>query len=162
MSLGGVTIISGGQTGVDTAALRVASRCKLSLSGWVPKGYINESGYIAPEYRRHLRETTSSESHQRTELNIRDASHILTLQRGADSIGGSKFGLDISHKYGHGPHSMKLVNLNNEWNPQIAEVRASLQHPADVQCAIGGPRESEQPGIEEDATCFLLQVFQPV
>lgn len=157
MALNGVTIISGGQRGVDTAALKVAHNLKLAYCGWVPKGYLNESGQVAIKYRHNLRETISSETQQRIELNVRDATHLLTLQRGIDYAGGTKFGIEISRK--HGSKELKFVDLDKDWTLQVTEVQQWLNSDEDVKCSVGGPRESEQPGIEEDATHFLMQVF---
>lgn len=152
----GVTIISGGQRGVDTAALRVACRLQLPYTGWVPNGYTNESGQIDASYRQSLRETASSDSAERTELNVRAATHVLTLQRGLTYTGGTKLGVDISQQHGK---SMMFVDLDKDWLPQVNAVQQWLLHDELIKCAIGGPRESQQPGIEEEATCFLMQTF---
>ena len=37
-------IISGGQTGVDQAALRAAKACGIPTGGWAPKGWRTEDG----------------------------------------------------------------------------------------------------------------------
>lgn len=155
MALTDVTIISGGQRGVDTAALTVAYRLKLPYTGWVPKGYANELGQVAHQHRQNLRESMSSDPAERTELNVRAATHVLTLQRGIAYAGGTKLGLDISQQHGT---SMKFVDLEKDWTTQVMGVQQWLQQEQNIKCAIGGPRESEQPGIEEDATCFLMQV----
>lgn len=52
-------IVSGGQTGVDQAALDAAIACNIPHGGWCPKGRIAENGLI-PE-RFTLRETDSSD-----------------------------------------------------------------------------------------------------
>ncbi|MGZ3605599.1 MAG: YpsA SLOG family protein, partial [Thermodesulfobacteriota bacterium] len=49
-------IISGGQTGVDRAALDVALELSISCGGWCPKGRKAEDGPIDTYYP--LRETT--------------------------------------------------------------------------------------------------------
>ena len=157
MAVRGLNIISGGQTGVDTAALTVAYNLKLPYSGWVPKGYLNESGQIALKFRHNLRETASALTSERTERNVRDATHLLTMQRGVDYAGGTKLGLDVSRKQGT---NSKFVDLEKDWAPQVSEVQEWLQRGQNIKCAIGGPRESEQPGIEQEATSFLLQVFE--
>jgi predicted Rossmann-fold nucleotide-binding protein len=43
-------IISGGQTGVDRAALDVAMRLGIAHGGWIPKGRLTEDGPLAPHY----------------------------------------------------------------------------------------------------------------
>src|SRR4029453_9428059 len=60
---------SGGQTGVDRAALDVARVLGIPHHGWVPAGRRAEDGVIGPEYDG-LRETESPEYAERTELNV--------------------------------------------------------------------------------------------
>ena len=54
------TVISGGQTGVDQAALRAAMQYGLSCAGWCPPGRESESGTIPLEFP--LRETRRNEA----------------------------------------------------------------------------------------------------
>ena len=44
-------IISGGQTGVDRAALDVAMRLRIAHAGWIPKGRLAEDGALPPHYQ---------------------------------------------------------------------------------------------------------------
>jgi hypothetical protein len=37
-------VISGGQTGVDQAALRAAKACGIPTGGWCPLGFLTEAG----------------------------------------------------------------------------------------------------------------------
>ena len=64
-------IISGGQTGVDRAALDVALELGIPCGGWCPRGRRAEDGPIAETYP--LRETSTKEYPQRTEQNVCDA-----------------------------------------------------------------------------------------
>ena len=50
-------IISGGQTGVDRAALDVAIKLAVAHGGWIPQGRLTESGPLPTEY--NLKETRS-------------------------------------------------------------------------------------------------------
>ena len=75
-------IRSGGQTGVDRAALDAARQCGLKICGWCPKGGWAEDcpeppGLLAlyPE----LRETPSENVSQRTVWNVRDADATLII-----------------------------------------------------------------------------------
>jgi hypothetical protein len=43
-------VISGGQTGVDQAALRAARDCGLKIGGWCPPGRTCEAGVIPVEF----------------------------------------------------------------------------------------------------------------
>jgi hypothetical protein len=81
-----VRIISGGQTGVDQAALRAAQRVGLACGGWCPPGRVCETGVIPAEFP--LRETDQDRSpaapdvprSQRTEWNVRDSDATLILR----------------------------------------------------------------------------------
>lgn len=70
-------IISGGQTGVDRAALDVAIKLNIPHGGWCPKGRLSESGKIPQKYL--LQETESSDYSERTLLNIKDSDGTLIL-----------------------------------------------------------------------------------
>jgi hypothetical protein len=78
-------VISGGQTGVDQAALRAARDCGLEIGGWCPPGRACESGVIPPEFP--LEETEQERSpdapevprSQRTEWNVRDSDGTLVM-----------------------------------------------------------------------------------
>src|ERR1700730_12095061 len=78
-------IISGGQTGVDRAALDVALTLGIACGGWCPRGRRAEDGQIPPEYP--LPETPTDESPRRTEWNVRDSDGTLILTRGAPDRG---------------------------------------------------------------------------
>ena len=43
-------VISGGQTGVDQAALDSAIRCSISYGGWLPRGRMTENGPLSDKY----------------------------------------------------------------------------------------------------------------
>ena len=61
-------IISGGQTGVDRAALDVAMELGIPCGGWCPKGRRAEDGRIPGHYP--LQEASSKEYPLRTRLNV--------------------------------------------------------------------------------------------
>jgi hypothetical protein len=77
-------IVSGGQTGVDRAALDVAIELDSPYGGWCPKGRIDEKGMIPEKYCR-LKEiqgnfTTEKENYDtRTKQNIIDSDGTLIL-----------------------------------------------------------------------------------
>ena len=64
-------IVSGGQTGVDRAALDWALASGVPYGGWCPLGRWAEDGPIDARYP--LRETPGADPAQRTEWNIRDS-----------------------------------------------------------------------------------------
>lgn len=64
-------LTSGGQTGVDRAALDFAIAHGIPHGGWCPKGRVAEDGIIPPQYQ--LKESFSSAYPPRTEANVLDS-----------------------------------------------------------------------------------------
>ena len=79
------TIVSGGQTGVDRAALDFAAERGYAMDGWCPKERRAEDGPIPARYP--LRETPTRNYPERTAWNVRDSDGTLVLCRGALSGG---------------------------------------------------------------------------
>ncbi len=79
-------IVSGGQTGVDRAALDVAIKLGIPHGGWVPKGRLAEDGPLSDAYR--MRETPTAVYAERTEKNVIDSDGTLIISRG-ELAGGS-------------------------------------------------------------------------
>lgn len=65
-------IISGGQTGVDRAALDVALKHRIDCGGWCPAGRLDESGKIPDRYP--LKELKRGGNEERTLRNV-ESSH---------------------------------------------------------------------------------------
>ena len=63
-------IISGGQTGVDRAALDVGLKLGIPIGGYCPKGRRSEDGTIPAQYP--MTETSTSNYGIRTEGNVHD------------------------------------------------------------------------------------------
>ena len=89
-------IISGGQTGVDRAALDVAIKLAIPHGGWIPRGRLTENGPLPPEYR--LKETDSSSYADRTEKNVVDGDGTLIISRGS-LTGGSEYTRKMAVKH---------------------------------------------------------------
>jgi len=75
-----IKITSGGQTGVDRAALDAAIACGVPHGGWCPKGRLAEDGPIPSIY--HLQETDSGEYPVRTQANVEAADLTLIFSHG--------------------------------------------------------------------------------
>ena len=90
-------IISGGQTGVDRAALDVAISFGIDHGGFVPKGRKAEDGVIATGY--NLTELDTRRYAARTEKNVAHSDGTLIISRGGLK-GGSRLTrtLALSHE----------------------------------------------------------------
>ena len=146
-------IVSGGQTGVDRAALDAALACGLPIGGWCPAGRRAEDGTVPSRYP--LVETTSVKYPQRTTWNVRDsdATLILTL-RELDS--GSRLTAEVAHRLGK---PCLVASLNSY--PDTIDMLELLPWTVDEAVLnIAGPRESRCPGIYARAFGFLVTVLR--
>ncbi|MDA0658136.1 MAG: putative molybdenum carrier protein [Planctomycetota bacterium] len=145
-------IVSGGQTGVDRAALDVALKLNIAHGGWCPLGRRAEDGRIAGRYQ--LQETDERDYSVRTERNVIDSDATLILYRTKLS-GGTEFTYRMTCKH-HRP--CLAVDLTRESNPQV--VRDWLATQEIEVLNVAGPRERTSPGVYAMAERFLYQVFQ--
>ena len=81
-------IISGGQTGVDRAALDVALKYKIECGGWCPAGRLDELGRIPDRYP--LRELDHGSFAERTLANVKDADGTVIIYS-EELQGGTEF-----------------------------------------------------------------------
>jgi hypothetical protein len=144
-------IVSGGQTGVDRAALDVALAAGVVVGGWCPRGRKAEDGVIPETYPLH--ETPSAHYRERTERNVRDSDGTLILVRGNVS-GGTALTVQFALAQGR-PH--RVVRLDRP-GAMAEEPGATLDWIAANGIAtlnVAGPRESQRPGITEAARAFM-------
>ncbi|HEV2130754.1 MAG TPA: putative molybdenum carrier protein [Longimicrobiaceae bacterium] len=144
-------IVSGGQTGVDRAALDVALALGLPCGGWCPARRWAEDGPLPACYP--LRETPSHGPAQRTWWNVRDSHGTLVLVRD-EPRGGTALTLKAAHRL---RRPSLLVALQPAPDPRpvrrwLAEFRIGVLN-------VAGPRESESPGIYRQAYAFLHRVL---
>ena len=155
-----LTILSGGQTGVDRAALDAAIEEGIAYGGWCPKDGWAEDMLKPPGLRslyRRLQETPRADPRERTEWNVRDADRLLLLvdKAGLGVSQGSHAARDFAVKLGK-PHS--VIDLDAA--DALEQARAFLDAAAPgAKLCIAGPRESEAPGIYAKAKAFLRTAF---
>ncbi|HKX30069.1 MAG TPA: putative molybdenum carrier protein [Blastocatellia bacterium] len=155
-------IISGGQTGVDQAALRAAQARGLACGGWCPPGRVCESGTIPSGFP--LEETPQDRSveapevprSQRTEWNVRDSDATLILQPrlSGKSDPGTDWTERCAARYG------RPLLVCDPWDPTtVVKIAAWLRSRSIRTLNIAGPSERTVPGIGNRAYSLLLRVF---
>jgi hypothetical protein len=157
-------IISGGQSGVDRAALDVALARGLIYGGWCPRGgwaedFLQPPGVLT-KYPQ-LTQTPSADPAQRTEWNVRDADAcLLIVESGGTAVSpGTALAGQLAARYG------KPLFVADLGRPDAIAKAAAWLHTqcaaygAGLALAVGGPRESEAPGIYARAAAFIGAVL---
>ena len=158
-------VISGGQTGVDQAALRAARDSGLKIGGWCPPGRECEAGVIPLEYP--LKETPSDRTtdspdvprSQRTQWNVRDSDGTLVINTGGasgkDAATGVEWTIECAKRYGRPLLVCEVDDPNTG-----PDVRQWLPTNPIKTLNVAGPSESGAPGIGERAYALLRAIFE--
>lgn len=150
-------ITSGGQTGVDRAALDAALDAGLAVGGACPAGRAAEDGPIPARYP--LTETQGADPAERTRLNViaADATLILVPDLARDAWGpGTTRTLDVAAALGK---PCRAVVPDARVATACAEIIQWLVANDVGVLNVAGPRESEAPGINAKARAFLDVLF---
>ncbi|MFW6224126.1 MAG: putative molybdenum carrier protein [Bacteroidota bacterium] len=146
-------IISGGQTGVDRAAMDAAMECGIRVRGWCPAGRRAEDGRIAKKYP--LTETASADYTVRTRKNTEDADALLLLYQ-HDWDTGTNLAVKTANRTNKEVIAVDLASRQID-TCHIAEL---LKKKEIRTLNIAGPRESNSPGIYNKVLPFLLELFR--
>ena len=147
MMIGDITIISGGQTGADRAALDFAIQHGFPHGGWCPRGRLAEDGPIDLQYQ--LTETPSRRYDERTRWNIRDSDATVVFSIAAELGGGSALTIELAHELGKpclhitrnpGEAASAAGRAADQLLDFLAEHRVRTLN-------IAGPRASQEPEI---------------
>jgi hypothetical protein len=145
-------IVSGGQSGVDRAALDVALDLGLPCRGWCPAGRRAEDGAIPSRYP--LRETPSADPAERTEWNVRD-SHATLILSPHPLTGGTALTAELAVHYGR---PLLIAGPRGDSAPAVRGWIAGLD--PGVWLNVAGPRESELPGVYDSVRTLLPKVLR--
>jgi hypothetical protein len=153
-------ILSGGQTGVDRAALDAAIARGFACGGWCPKGGWAEDMPHPPGLLAlypMLQETPLGDPVQRTEWNVRDSGALLVLidNRALNSTGTERAILH-AHELGR-PVLVLDVTRPEDIDRAVACLRGGGE--TDRLVCIAGPRESEASGLYAASRAFLDEAF---
>ena len=133
-------IISGGQTGVDRAALDVALRHGIKCGGWCPAGRLDEFGKIPDCYP--VQELQGGGFIERTLQNVKDSDGTVVIYPG-ELRGGTeqtiRFCVDLKR-----PH--QLIDASEISAEGAANLIADFVRKNKIGILnIAGPRQSEWP-----------------
>jgi hypothetical protein len=148
-----VKIISGGQTGVDRAALDVALKNGIDCGGWCPAGRLDEFGRIPDRYP--LKELEHGGFTERTLQNVRDSEgtviiYVRRLSGGTEQT--VRFCVEQQR-----PH--ELIDASKLSTEKAARSIVNLVRKHTINILnVAGPRQSEWPE-GYDYAFRVLEVF---
>lgn len=148
-----VTIVSGGQTGVDRGALDAAMALGAPCDGWCPEGRFAEDGVIDDRYP--LRELPGGGYLERTRQNVLDSDGTLVVTFGPAS-GGTAKTIEFCRESGR----PLLVVDAARTDPVTAagQVADFLGRESIRRLNVAGPRASGEPG----AYAYALELVSAV
>lgn len=146
-------IISGGQTGVDRAALDAALKHSIDCGGCCPAGRLDEFGRIPDRYP--LRELEQGSFSERTLQNVKDSDGTIIICSG-ELRGGTQFTIECCRQLQR-PH--KVMDAAKTSAEHAAQAIADFvrEHKIDI-LNVAGPRQSDWPGGYEFAV-RALEIF---
>ena len=160
-------IISGGQSGVDRAALDAAIALGVDYGGWCPKdGWAEdfpEPPGVLAAYPR-LVPTPLADPAQRTEWNVRDADACLIVvdAQGMPVSKGTALAHELAGRY-RKPLLVVDVGAPDALGHAVDWLRTlRRERGPDLSLAIGGPRASEASGIYRRAVEFIRRLLTAV
>lgn len=145
-------IVSGGQTGVDRAALDAGLASGVPVGGWCPAGRRAEDGMIPACYP--LLELGSPVYATRTEQNVVDSDATLVLNCG-ELADGTALTVQFARK-----HRKPFLVVQLEENVDPVAVAEWIRELEVKVLNIAGPRESKCPGIHDTALQFVRKLLQ--
>jgi Circularly permutated YpsA SLOG family len=135
-----VKIVSGGQTGVDRAALDVALKHKIDCGGWCPAGRLDELGRIPDQYP--VNELEGGGFTGRTLQNVKDSDGTVIIYSGKLS-GGTEQTVRFCFEQ-HRPHQL-LDALKIPAEEAARSIAGFVRNHKINILNVAGPRKSEWP-----------------
>lgn len=145
------SIISGGQTGADRAALDFAIKHCIAHGGWCPKGRLALDGPLEAKYQ--LKETPSAGYPQRTEWNVRDSDATVVFTLAPEASGGSQKTIKVA-----GKHTKPCLHLHAGIEHADDDLIAFTEKHHVNNLNMAGSRESKEPGLYDWVTSVLESV----
>jgi hypothetical protein len=150
-----ITIISGGQTGADRAALDFAVTNGFAHGGWCPRGRRAEDGEIPSCYS--LRETPSKHYSQRTKWNVRDSDATVVFSVKSQLTGGTRLTHELAQRLGK--PALLLSRDANDVPSAADQLRRFVDQDDVCTLNVAGPRASQEPEIGAFVTDVLASAL---
>lgn len=144
-------IVSGGQTGVDRAALDFAIANEIPHGGYCPKGRLAEDGPISETYQ--LTELDSTDYRVRTEKNVVTTDGTLIFYR-KRLYGGT----GLTNTFAKN-HDKPVFRFNFDGKKNASEIVEWILVNKIKVLNVAGPRESSSPGIDDQVHDALKSVL---
>ena len=151
-------VISGGQTGVDRAALDAAIAVGFDYGGSIPLGRKAEDGFIDLRYTKLIELSTAAYG-TRTEQNVIEGDATLIFTAGQPD-GGTKLTIKLLRK--HCKPYLLIYLANTGENEVVEQIKNWLCKVEPRVLNVAGPRESKSPGIYTQVFDILMAVFQDI
>ena len=167
-----ITVVHGGQTGVDRGAHEAALSCGWNIAGYMPIDRRDERGAIPDDVARFLIAHDKPGYAARTEANVRSANAALIIVRDAAEAHTTPgtamtINLVIERRL-----PRRVVDVTYDaaaiaswlWNDLLAPRAPMLPllgfvaAPAPNRLLIAGPRESKWPGARTEAAVLLCRI----
>src|SRR5665647_363505 len=149
-------IISGGQTGVDIAAIDASIANGVNYGGWLPKGRKTETGPLDVRYNR-FQELSSGSYPKRTEQNVKNSDATIIITRGRLK-GGSKLTADLAESWGK-PYLHVDLSLTDKEQIVIAIEDWIIEKRVEI-LNVAGTRASKDGEIYNDVFFIFEKLFQ--
>lgn len=149
-------IISGGQTGVDRAALEWAVANNVTHGGWCPRGRKAEDGAIPDSFK--LAETYSPTYAVRTRWNVRDSDGTVIFSATNQINGGSKLTRESAET-----QSKPWLHLDASLGMAEAarRLRRFIEEHNIATLNVAGPRASDEPDNGSFVQSVLSRALKP-
>ncbi len=148
-------VVSGGQTGVDRAALDAAIAAGVGCGGWCPRGRRAEDGIIPRRYP--LKQTLGSSYFERTRRNVADSDGTLVLAPG-EPAGGTL--ATLGHANRIGKPVLVVDPYDGDGEARLDGIVMWLDAHRIRVLNVAGPRESGRPGIYDDARSLMARLLE--
>jgi Circularly permutated YpsA SLOG family len=149
-----LTILSGGQTGVDRGALDAALAAHAPCGGWCPERRRAEDGSIPPRYP--LRELPGGGYPERTLANVRDSDATLVITFG-DPEGGTLVTIEHARALGR---PLLVLDAGTAAIADAADrISDWIAAHGITHLNVAGPRASKEPRARDYAEAVIRCVI---